>query len=185
MSSPVEDNNIIPTNTNFSRKVNQNEVYVFRDTKKTQSNQKVNKNSDEEENEEPNTAPKQALSPSIAETIRAIFAAFVWHEGLVHDAIACASFLKFHPTIPKTNIYNWDKSVIESLTKEEKIQQRHSVEIANTSNYLNARPSTLEALTKSGYCCVHYRKQRGKINEVSNRLAFDIFSLTRITKNYK
>lgn len=164
LSSPVEDN-IIPTNTNFSKSMNQNEVFVFRDTQKSQSNQKISKNADEEENEESNI-PKQALSPSIAETVRAIFAAFLWHEGLVHDAIACASFLKFHPTIPKTNIYSWDRSISESLTKEEKIQQRHSVEIANTSNYLNARPSTLEALTKSGYCCVHYRKQRGKINEV-------------------
>lgn len=63
-----------------------------------------------------------------------------------------------------------DQTIVEQshevLTKEEKIQQRHSVEITNTSNYLNARPSTLEALTKSGYCCVHYRKQRGKVREV-------------------
>jgi E3 ubiquitin-protein ligase MYCBP2 len=107
----------------------------------------------------------------VAETIRAIFAAFLWHEGLVHDAIACASFLKFHPSIPKNNVYGMDQTMVEQkqevLTKEEKIQQRHSVEITNTSNYLNARPSTLEALTKSGYCCVHYRKQRGKVSEVS------------------
>ena len=124
--------------------------------------------------------PKQALSPSIAETIRAVFAAFLWHEGLVHDAIACASFLKFHPSILKNNVYNYDSIVIDKsresvLTKEEKIQQRHSVEIANTSNYLNARPSTLEALNKSGYCCVHYRKQRGKINEVGFELILLVF----------
>lgn len=91
-------------------------------------------------------------------------------KGLVHDAIACASFLKFHPSILKYNIYGMDQTIVEQsheiLTKEEKIQQRHSVEITNTSNYLNARPSTLEALTKSGYCCVHYRKQRGKAREV-------------------
>lgn len=59
------------------------------------------------------------------------------------------------------------KQQYETLTKEEKIQQRHSVEITNTSNYLNARPSTLEALTKSGYCCVHYRKQRGKLSDMN------------------
>lgn len=44
---------------------------------------------------------KEAMSPSVAESIRATFAAFLWHEGLVHDAMACASFLKFHPTLPK------------------------------------------------------------------------------------
>jgi RCR-type E3 ubiquitin transferase len=116
-----------------------------------------------------NNTPKQALSPSVAETIRAIFAAFLWHEGLVHDAIACASFLKFHPSIPKNNVFEMDQTIVEqrfeALTKEDKIQQRHSVEIINTTNYLNARPSTLEALTKSGYCCVH-RRQRGKAKEV-------------------
>lgn len=41
------------------------------------------------------------MSPSVAESLRATFAAFLWHEGIVHDAMACASFLKFHPTLPK------------------------------------------------------------------------------------
>lgn len=44
---------------------------------------------------------KQAVSPSVAECVRAVFAAFLWHEGIVHDAMACASFLKFHPNLPK------------------------------------------------------------------------------------
>lgn len=44
---------------------------------------------------------KEAMSPSVAESLRATFAAFLWHEGIVHDAMACASFLKFHPTLPK------------------------------------------------------------------------------------
>jgi len=33
--------------------------------------------------------------------MRAVYAAFLWHEGIVHDAMACASFLKFHPMLPK------------------------------------------------------------------------------------
>ena len=44
---------------------------------------------------------KEALSPSVAECLRAIFAAFLWHEGIVHDAMACASYLKFHPDLSK------------------------------------------------------------------------------------
>lgn len=44
---------------------------------------------------------KEALSPSVAESIRAVFAAFVWHEGIVHDTMAVASYLKFHPTLSK------------------------------------------------------------------------------------
>ena len=41
------------------------------------------------------------MSHSVAECLRAVFAAFVWHEGIVHDAMACASFLKFHPVLTK------------------------------------------------------------------------------------
>lgn len=172
LTSPVQDN-IIPTSK--ISKVSESETQALKDTNPFQQSQNMSRNLKNLEYEEINT-PKQALSPSVAETIRAIFAAFLWHEGLVHDAIACASFLKFHPTIPKnlTFVYGMDQTMVEQkqevLTKEEKIQQRHSVEITNTSNYLNARPSTLEALTKSGYCCVHYRKQRGKVSEVSANL---------------
>ena len=44
---------------------------------------------------------QEAMSPSLAQCMRAVFAAFMWHEGIVHDAMACASFLKFHPKLPK------------------------------------------------------------------------------------
>ena len=178
LTSPDQDS-FIPTSK--ISKVSESETHSMMVTNPFQKSQNINKNIKNLEYEEINT-PKQALSPSIAETIRAIFAAFLWHEGLVHDAIACASFLKFHPSIPKHNVYGMDQTIVEQsheiLTKEEKIQQRHSVEITNTSNYLNARPSTLEALTKSGYCCVHYRKQRGKVKEVSCLVVLELISLT-------
>lgn len=44
---------------------------------------------------------RQALSPAVAECQRAIFAAFLWQEGLVHDAMASALYLKFHPDVLK------------------------------------------------------------------------------------
>lgn len=57
-----------------------------------------------EENENDSKAyPKRALPSGLAESFRAIFAAFLWHEGLVYDAMACSSFLKFHPSLPKRN----------------------------------------------------------------------------------
>lgn len=43
----------------------------------------------------------KALSPAVAECQRAVFAAFLWHEGLVHDAITSANFLRFHPELVK------------------------------------------------------------------------------------
>lgn len=107
---------------------------------------------------------KRAMPPSFAESIRAVFAAFLWHEGIVHDAMACASFLKFHPNLPKegtTVVTRRDHGEgRQQLSKEQKAQQRHSVEVANAGNYLNIRPSTLETLTKSGNFSVNNRKYR-------------------------
>lgn len=110
---------------------------------------------------------KRAMPPSLAESVRAVFAAFLWHEGVVHDAMACASFLKFHPNLPKEGApvvtrrneqTEGDNSY--QLSKEQKAQQRHSVEVANAGNYLNIRPSTLETLTKTGNSCINNRKHR-------------------------
>ncbi|KAG5884570.1 hypothetical protein JTB14_006595 [Gonioctena quinquepunctata] len=114
---------------------------------------------------------KQAMSPSVAESLRAVFAAFLWHEGLVHDAMACASFLKFHPTLPKQGAAvvtrNQDLPVDKrhkELTKEERARQRHSVEVSNAGNYLHIQPSTLESLTRSAANASANRNRR-KINE--------------------
>lgn len=50
----------------------------------------------------PPAAPgKKALSPAVAECQRAVYAAFLWHEGLVHDAIVSALCLKFNPELSK------------------------------------------------------------------------------------
>lgn len=111
---------------------------------------------------------KEAMSPSAAECLRAVFAAFLWHEGIVHDAMACASFLKFHPTLPKEGavvvtrqaaVQNNNKNR-EEMTKEMKASQRHSVEVSNAGNYLHIQPSTLETLTRSADCANRSRKKQ-------------------------
>ncbi|XP_011315230.1 E3 ubiquitin-protein ligase MYCBP2 isoform X2 [Fopius arisanus] len=100
---------------------------------------------------------KEAISPSVAECLRAVFAAFLWHEGIVHDAMACASFLKFHPTLPKNGALVVTRQPVvqandkkkEELTREQRARQRHSVEVTNAGSYLHIQPSTLETLTRS------------------------------------
>lgn len=112
---------------------------------------------------------KEAISPSLAECIRAVFAAFLWHEGIVYDAMACASFLKFHPGLPKQgalvvtrqnsgqssgdagNPQQNQASDDSQLKKELRARQRHSVEVTtnNDGDYLRIQPSTLETLTRS------------------------------------
>ncbi|KAJ0183668.1 hypothetical protein K1T71_000091 [Dendrolimus kikuchii] len=90
---------------------------------------------------------KHALSPAQAESLRAIFGALLWHEGIVHDAITCAAFLKFHPELPK-----YGTRVVTRPPHDTKSprHQRHSVEVSNAGNYLRIQPSNLEALTRSG-----------------------------------
>ena len=66
---------------------------------------------------------KEALSPSVSESLRAVFAAFLWHEGIVHDAMACASFLKFNPNLSKEL-----SSFAKSSKKGEKQRVRHATD---------------------------------------------------------
>lgn len=84
---------------------------------------------------------KQAMSPSVAECARAVFAAFLWHEGIVHDAMACSSFLKFNPDLTKEHA-----PIRSSLggqgaeEKESKLKNRHSLEISSALNMFNIAP---------------------------------------------
>lgn len=58
--------------------------------------------------------PKRALPAGLAESFRAVFAAFLWHEGLVYDAMACSSYLKFHPSLPKRNALSFTNDVVKT-----------------------------------------------------------------------
>lgn len=39
---------------------------------------------------------KDAIGPGQAQSLRAVFGAVLWHAGIIHDAMACASYLRFH-----------------------------------------------------------------------------------------
>lgn len=74
-----------------------------------------------------NASPKRALPAGVAESFRAVFAAFLWHEGLVHDAMACSSYLKFHPSLPKRSALTFANDEIRQdimLSKEQRARQR-------------------------------------------------------------
>ncbi|XP_030878928.1 E3 ubiquitin-protein ligase MYCBP2-like [Leptonychotes weddellii] len=85
---------------------------------------------------------KQAMSPSVAECARAVFASFLWHEGIVHDAMACSSFLKFNPELSKEHapIRNSLNSQQPTEEKETKLKNRHSLEISSALNMFNIAP---------------------------------------------
>ncbi|XP_069950165.1 E3 ubiquitin-protein ligase MYCBP2 isoform X3 [Cherax quadricarinatus] len=106
---------------------------------------------------------KEAMSPSVAECLRAIFAAFLWHEGIVHDAMACASYMKFHPDLTKQGTFHWKPRTAtaaksEKLTKEQKARQRHSVEVSTYSYLNNVTLQNTDDLLKPG--------KNANINEV-------------------
>ncbi|XP_047524361.1 E3 ubiquitin-protein ligase MYCBP2 isoform X3 [Pieris napi] len=105
---------------------------------------------------------KQAQSPAQGECLRAIFAALLWHEGTVHDAIACAAFLKFHPQLPKAGATVVTRAVAQDSLLPK--HQRHSVEVSNAGQYLRINPSTLETLTRSGTEATASRARRSDIN---------------------
>lgn len=84
---------------------------------------------------------KQAMSPSVAECARAVFAAFLWHEGIVHDAMACSSFLKFNPDLTKEHApIRSSLGGQGSEEKESKLKNRHSLEISSALNMFNIAP---------------------------------------------
>ena len=81
----------------------------------------------------------EAMSPSVAESIRSVFAAFIWHAGVVQDGMACASFLKHNTGLTKRGSTSMTKSkniANEKTSRESKAKQRHSVEVISTA-YLN------------------------------------------------
>jgi E3 ubiquitin-protein ligase MYCBP2 len=93
---------------------------------------------------------REAMSPSVAESIRAVFAAFVWHSGIVQDTMACAAFLKFNSGLTKhggggemqkSSAEREESSSIFAAGQpgtpaEKRTRQRHSVEVTSTT-YLN------------------------------------------------
>ncbi|KAJ3592162.1 hypothetical protein NHX12_007291, partial [Muraenolepis orangiensis] len=83
---------------------------------------------------------KQAMSPSVAECARAVFAAFLWHEGIVHDAMACSSFLKFNPDLSKEHAPIRNSMGQCAEEKESKLKNRHSLEISSALNMFNIAP---------------------------------------------
>ena len=62
----------------------------------------------------------QALSPAVAECQRAVYAAFLWHQGLVHDAMASSFHLKLHPSLSKEMIHQGTKGSEDSTVGERK-----------------------------------------------------------------
>ncbi|CAB4068655.1 MYCBP2 [Lepeophtheirus salmonis] len=92
----------------------------------------------------PDGPVKEALSPSVAESIRTVFAAFVWHENIIHDTIAAASFLKFHPNLNKADdIIKTGKVALDPSTSsgrafrkkwtENAKSHRHSMDVSSSA----------------------------------------------------
>ncbi|KAK0411800.1 hypothetical protein QR680_005853 [Steinernema hermaphroditum] len=63
-----------------------------------------------------NGTPVKALKPAIVDCCRSVFAAFLWHERLVKDAMACATFLRCHPELQKVSIMNTQRPDLLMMT---------------------------------------------------------------------
>lgn len=63
---------------------------------------------------------------------------FLLFVGIVHDAIACATFLKFHPKLPKMGT-----QVVTRRQHEPRKPQRHSVEVSGAGKHHHLIPSII------------------------------------------
>lgn len=93
--SPIDD---ISRNRSSSHSPTSSPLYMFRRKSSIQSETtlKVDK---------PNFSNNSdILLPSLAECARTVFAAILLHEGIVHDAMTCATYLKFHTDLTKNDI---------------------------------------------------------------------------------
>uniref|UniRef100_A0A8C6XHK3 RCR-type E3 ubiquitin transferase n=1 Tax=Naja naja TaxID=35670 RepID=A0A8C6XHK3_NAJNA len=112
---------------------------------------------------------KPAMSPSVAECARTVFASFLWHEGIVHDAMACSSFLKFNPELSKEHApIRSNLSQAPAEEKETKLKNRHSLEISSALNMFNISLTGLTSpkwgasiRTRSCRCCGRYADGQG------------------------
>lgn len=78
----------------------------------------------------------QALSPAVAECQRAVYAAFLWHQGLVHDAMASSFHLKLHPNLSKEmlSIKISEESTIEEKKEDEGEEDKESAIVEKKSS---------------------------------------------------
>ncbi|XP_077301662.1 E3 ubiquitin-protein ligase MYCBP2-like [Arctopsyche grandis] len=109
------------------------------------------------------------ISLSRAKSFRAVFAAFLWHEGIVHDAMACASYLKFHPSLSKQGAPVVTRNIPNNPPPN--VSQRHSVEVANAGYYLHIQESSLESLTRSA---LNANANRSRSKRNSNLAVSDV-----------
>lgn len=96
--------------------------------------------------------------------------------------MACASFLKFHPTLPKQGalvVTRHPYSELpankrrQELSKEERARQRHSVEVSTAGAYLHIQPSVLETLTRSAASANRSRTRKVSDNVIKEEAASD------------
>ncbi|XP_065222944.1 E3 ubiquitin-protein ligase MYCBP2 isoform X3 [Planococcus citri] len=89
---------------------------------------------------------KTGIRPSVAESVRAVFAAFLWHEGLAHDAMTCASYLKFYPQLMRKDINTVVRREHNS-NRNKDVTLRYSVEVGLIGNdHHLIKPSTMKSL---------------------------------------
>ena len=110
---------------------------------------------------------KEAMSPSVAQCMRSVFAAFMWHEGIVHDAMACASFLKFHPNLIKEKSKDSAEKEHEPTTEKtnttaasKKLARHSAIEIGNMN--VNEAMKKLEQVKVKERHCSESKAETGK-----------------------
>lgn len=76
---------------------------------------------------------REAIGPGQAQSLRAVFGAVLWHAGIIHDAMACASYLRFNKQYSATVAVKENISLIDSnyiLSTESTLVAKSSIILA-------------------------------------------------------
>nr|XP_027195486.1 E3 ubiquitin-protein ligase MYCBP2-like [Dermatophagoides pteronyssinus] len=82
---------------------------------------------------------KMAISNRSAQCIRAMFAAFIWHEGILNDFLTAASYLKFNADITKDSIQqsnnDFDKNNFNHFQQKNSTKIRETIREKNINHH--------------------------------------------------
>ncbi len=113
---------------------------------------------------------KEAMAPSVSECMRSVFAAFMWHEGIVHDAMACASFLKFHPNLAKEmpKLKGGDNTPKSGRVTPSGTLKKHSRQSSSECQNLNEAVKTTGDLMRTKERCYSESSSKASQSTVSS-----------------
>jgi len=132
---------------------------------------------------------KEAIGPGQAQSLRAVFGAILWHAGIIHDAMAFASYLKFLSPGDPTNKCQRTKGPLSCYTNvnwERKPARPFAGSLKNDANAVemndNSKSATPQTQTLPDGTRLRSKKDSSKQN-LSQRHSVEVTSSPWLQQN--